>query len=62
MANDKSKRIAADWGRVAAGEPYGVGYFARKDGITRELAGIIIKRAGGDRAGDANPYTRLLSR
>ena len=49
MADDKSKRGGADRRRVAANEPYEVGYFARKHGITREQAQKLIDRIGGDR-------------
>lgn len=49
MADDKTKRGATDRRRVAADEPYEVGYFARKHGITREKAEAIIKRTGGNR-------------
>lgn len=49
MADDKSKRGAADRGRVAAGEPYEVAYFAKKHGISKDDAERIIKRHGPDR-------------
>ena len=50
MADDKTDRGGGDRGRVAAGEPYEVDYFARKHGITREQAEDLIKRFGNDRA------------
>lgn len=49
MADDKTRRGAADRRKVAADEGYEVGYFARKHGITREQAGDLIKRIGPDR-------------
>ncbi|MGF7151557.1 hypothetical protein FHS96_005223 [Sphingomonas zeicaulis] len=49
MADDKSKRGAADRRRVAAGEGYEVNYFARKHGITRQQAEDLIKKVGSDR-------------
>ncbi|QIG68360.1 DUF3606 domain-containing protein [Rhizobium phage RHph_Y3_56_1] len=49
MADDKSKRGAADRNKVAAGEPYEVAYFAKKHGLSKEDAERIIKRHGSDR-------------
>jgi uncharacterized protein DUF3606 len=49
MPDDKSKRGASDRRRVAGGEPYEVGYFARKHGISRDKAESIIKRTRGNR-------------
>ncbi len=49
MADDKTKRGGADRGRVAAGEGYEVGYFAKKHGISRDQAQDLIKRVGNDR-------------
>lgn len=49
MADDKSKRGAADRRRVAAGEGYEVGYFARKHGIGKGKAEKLIKHVGNDR-------------
>lgn len=49
MADDKSKRGGADRRRVAGGEGYEVGYFARKHAITRDQAQDLIKRVGNDR-------------
>lgn len=47
MADDKSKH--ADRIRVSAGEPYEVGYFAKKYDMSREDAERIIRRYGPDR-------------
>lgn len=49
MADDKSKRGGRDRGQLAGGQPYEVGYFARKHGISREQAQQLIHRIGGDR-------------
>ena len=49
MADDKSKRGASDRRRIAANEPYEVGYFARKHGISRQKAEAIINKTGGNR-------------
>ncbi|MBB4272776.1 DUF3606 domain-containing protein [Rhizobium mongolense] len=49
MADDKSKRGAADRNKVAGGEPYEVSYFAKKHGISREQADKIVKKHGPDR-------------
>ncbi|WP_380939942.1 DUF3606 domain-containing protein [Sphingomonas floccifaciens] len=49
MADDKSKRGAADRARVAAGEGYEVNYFARKHGITKQQAEDLIAKVGNDR-------------
>lgn len=49
MADDKTKRGGSDRRRVAAGEGYEVGYFARKHGISRDEAEKLIKRVGNDR-------------
>ena len=50
MADDKTKAGNADRSRVAGGEGYEVGYFARKHGITTEQARELIARIGNDRA------------
>ena len=50
MADDKSKRGAADRSKVAAGEGYEVSYFARKHGISRDDAQKLITDVGNDRA------------
>jgi len=49
MADNKSKRGAADSRQVAAGEGYEVNYFARKHGITKDQAEGLIKKIGNDR-------------
>jgi hypothetical protein len=50
MADNRGKRGARDRGRVAAGQGYELGYFARKHGITRDQARGLINRIGNDRA------------
>jgi hypothetical protein len=50
MADNKSNRGGRDRGRVAAGQGYELGYFARKHGISRDEARSLIKRVGNDRA------------
>jgi hypothetical protein len=50
MADNKSKAGGGDRRRVAAGQGYEVGYFARKHGITQQQAGDLIKKIGNDRA------------
>ena len=49
MADDKNKRGGGDRDRVAAGQGYEVGYFARKHGITRDQAEGLIARVGNNR-------------
>ncbi|PBB17405.1 DUF3606 domain-containing protein [Mesorhizobium sp. WSM4313] len=49
MADNRSKRGAADRRQVSGGEGYEVNYFARKHGISREQADAPIKRVGNDR-------------
>lgn len=49
MADNKSKRGAADRRKVAGGEGYEVNYFARKHGISKDQAQDLIKRVGNDR-------------
>lgn len=49
MADDKSKRGAADRRRVAGGEGYEANYFARKHSISKDQAQDLIKRVGNDR-------------
>ncbi|TBY73370.1 DUF3606 domain-containing protein [Rhizobium leguminosarum bv. viciae] len=49
MADDKSKRGAADRNKVAASEPYEVSYFAKKHGISPDQAQKIIDKHGPDR-------------
>ena len=50
MADNRSNRGGRDRSRVAAGEGYEVGYFARKHGISRDQARDLIGRIGNDRA------------
>ena len=49
MADNKTKRGGSDRRRVAAGESYEVGYFARKHGISRGEAEKLINRVGNNR-------------
>jgi hypothetical protein len=50
MADDRTNRGGRDRSRVAAGEGYELGYFARKHGISRDAARKLIERVGNDRA------------
>ena len=50
MADNKSNRGGRDRSRVAAGQGYELGYFARKHGISRDQARSLIDRIGNDRA------------
>jgi phage/plasmid primase-like uncharacterized protein len=50
MADDRSNRGGRDRNRVAGGQGYELGYFARKHGISREQAKSLIQRIGNDRA------------
>ena len=50
MADNKSNRGGRDRGRVAGGQGYELGYFARKHGLSREQAKSLIDRVGNDRA------------
>jgi hypothetical protein len=49
MADNKSKRGGQDRSKLAVGEGYEFGYFARKHKITREQAEKLIKQVGNDR-------------
>lgn len=49
MADSKQKKGGGDRRRVASGQGYEVGYFARKHGISRDQARDLIKRIGNDR-------------
>jgi hypothetical protein len=49
MADNKSKRGAADRRQVAGGEGYEVNYLARKHGISKDQAEGLIKKIGNDR-------------
>lgn len=50
MADSKSNRGGRDRSRVAAGQGYELGYFARKHGISRDQARDLIQSVGNDRA------------
>jgi len=50
MSDDTTKTGRADRDRVAGGEVYEIGYFARKHGISHEQALQLIDRHGNDRA------------
>ena len=50
MADSKTNRGGRDRGRVAGGQGYELGYFARKHGISRDQARDLIGRIGNDRA------------
>jgi hypothetical protein len=50
MADNKTNRGGRDRSRVAAGQGYELGYFARKHGISRDDARALIARIGNDRA------------
>jgi ribosomal protein L35 len=49
MADDKTKRGAADRSRVSGSEPYELAYFAKKHGITQVQARALIKKHGNSR-------------
>jgi hypothetical protein len=44
------RNIGRDRSRVAGGQGYELGYFARKHGISRDQARQLIQRVGNDRA------------
>ena len=52
MASRRSgtRNIGRDRSRVAGGQGYELGYFARKHGLSREQARSLIERVGNDRA------------
>lgn len=52
MASSRSgnRNISRDRSRVAGGQGYELGYFARKHGLTRDEARSLIQRIGNDRA------------
>lgn len=60
MTDNKSRWAKQD-PRVASGEVYDVGYFARKHRIPTDPAEKIIKRARGSRE-RANALAKLVSR
>lgn len=49
MPDSKNRRSGSDRRKVAAREPYEVGYFAKKHDITREQARELIRQIGNDR-------------
>jgi hypothetical protein len=49
MADNKSRRGKQDRSRIAGGEAYEVGYFARKHRISKDQAEKIIRQARGSR-------------
>lgn len=62
MADNKSNRGGRDRNRVAGGQGYELGYFARKHGISREQAKSLIERVGNDRAKLNAAAERIKSR
>ncbi|HEU5066609.1 MAG TPA: DUF3606 domain-containing protein [Sphingomicrobium sp.] len=50
MSDNTSLRGDRDRRTVSASEPYEVGYFARKHGLTIEQARDLIARVGNDRS------------
>ena len=50
MADSTKNRGQRDRSRVAAGQGYELGYFARKHGISRDQARQLIARVGNGRA------------
>lgn len=50
MPRTAQRNISRDRGRVAGGQGYELGYFARKHGISRDQARSLIQRIGNDRA------------
>ena len=49
MADNKTKKGAADRRTVSAGEGYEVNYFAKKHGISKDQAQKLIAKVGGNR-------------
>jgi hypothetical protein len=49
MPDSKKRRGGSDRRKVAAGEPYEVGYFAKKHDITRDQARELMRQIGNDR-------------
>ena len=62
MVDDRSNRGGRDRSRVAGGQGYELGYFARKHGISREQAKGLIERIGNDRAKLNAAAERIKSR
>jgi hypothetical protein len=50
MVDNRNDRGGRDRSRVAAGQGYELGYFARKHGISRDQAKQLIAKVGNDRA------------
>ena len=50
MADDKTKRGAADRRKVSKSEPYELKYFAKKHGISEDQVKALIDKHGNDRA------------
>lgn len=52
MASSRTgnRNVSRDRSRVAGGQGYELGHFARKHGISREEAKRLIERVGNDRA------------
>ena len=52
MASNRSghRNVSRDRNRVAGGQGYELGYFARTHGISRDQARELISRVGNDRA------------
>jgi Protein of unknown function (DUF3606) len=49
MADNKKKTGTADRSKVAANEGYELAYFAKKHGISQDLARAMIKKIGNNR-------------
>ena len=49
MPDSKKRRGGPDRRKIASGEPYEVGYFAKKHDITRDQARELIREIGNDR-------------
>ena len=49
MPGSRKRRSVSDRRKVAAGEPYEVGYFAKKHDITRDQARELMRQIGNDR-------------
>ena len=49
MPDSKKRRGGSDRRKIAASEPYEVGYFAKKHDITRDQARELIRQIGNDR-------------
>ena len=62
MPDDKGKPGAPDRSKMDDGEPYKVGIFARRHGITRDQALRLIKRIGNNRKKLDEAAARLKAR